>query len=161
MNTNDFFFFYFFFWASIMLILRVWLLRKLCDCKNVFVWSVTTHTQLCKYCPLWAQRNLMTLKCVYKVKGPILIRLRTLSPIWCRTSQTPPSHADTTSLLCLMRLRGQTNKHPSLGQTNKHSSQGQTTPTPRSKVSFNTICNNSCLTMWILSALGPKVASLL
>ena len=84
-----FFFFFFFFWVSIMLILRVWLLRKLCDCQNAFVWFVTTRTQLCRYCLLWAQRNLMTLKCVYKVKGPILIRLRTLSPIQCRTSQTP------------------------------------------------------------------------
>ena len=67
----------------------------------------------------------MALKHVYLVKMNLYIySTRNLLPypMWDITN-TP--HADTTSSLCHMGLRGQTDKHPLRSQTNPHTGVGE------------------------------------
>ena len=87
--------------------------------------------QPCRYCPLRAQGALTALKRVYKVeRSPYLYSARKFLPypMWdvTDTPPPPPPHADTTSWLCPMGLRGQTEQ----------------TPTSRSGIGSDTICND-------------------
>ena len=79
---------------------------------------------------------LTALKRVYRVKmSPYLYNVKNFLPYSMLdvTNIPLPPNADTTSSLCPMGLRGQTDKH-SIGA--KH------TPTSRSKVGSDTICND-------------------
>ena len=109
--------------GSMPLFLVLFLLRPCFRC-SLYTSCVTTRTQPCRYCSLWAQVALTALKRVYLVKRNLYIySARNILPysMWDITN-TP--HTDTTSSLCPMRLRGQTNKHPLRSQTNPHTEVG-------------------------------------
>ena len=59
--------------------------------RSTLIPFVTTCSQLCRYYPLWTQRGLMALKCIYRVKrSPYLYNTRNFPPIRSGMSQTPP-----------------------------------------------------------------------
>ena len=99
---------------------------------------VTTRSQSCKYCLLvcfGSTRVLTDLKRIYLVKRSLYIYIASgsFSPIWCGTSQTPPMQT----------------QHPhcvpwDYGVKETNTSNGaKQTPTPKSRISSGTICNDS------------------
>ena len=85
------------------------------DRGSILIPFVMTYSQLCKYCLLWTQRTLMTLKHVYKFTRSSY-SLKIFSPIRCGMSQTPPMQ---TQRLCYVPQDCEVKQTNSLMGSNK------------------------------------------